>query len=40
MIDRKTLENQIAADLQLCDIGLAFTKGAIRRKYIKQQEAC
>ncbi len=30
----------IAADLELCDLGIALTKGATRRKYIAHRKAC
>ncbi len=30
----------IAADLDLCDIGMALTKGAARRKFVKHRKAC
>lgn len=30
----------IAADLDLCDIGLALTKGARRRQYATHRRAC
>jgi len=31
---------QIAADLDLCDVGLALTKGATCRKFVKHRKAC
>jgi len=33
-------EQAIAADLDLCDLGIALTKGAARRKFIKHRKAC
>lgn len=33
-------EDAIAADLDLCDLGIALTKGATRRKFIKHRKAC
>jgi hypothetical protein len=39
--DRSMTDFQaIAADLDLCDTGLALTKGAIRRKYATHRKAC
>ncbi|GBR74857.1 hypothetical protein [Acidiphilium acidophilum] len=33
-------ETAIAADLALCDIGMAFTKGHARRKFVSHRTAC
>lgn len=33
-------EQAIAADLDLCDLGLALTKGKARRPFIQQRKAC
>jgi len=30
----------IAADLQLCDIGLALTRGRLRKRYAEHKRAC
>lgn len=30
----------IANDLNACDLGLALTKGKIRRQYVKHRNAC
>ena len=32
--------DKIANDLELCDLGLAITKGAARRKYVQHRKAC
>ena len=32
--------NAIAHDLALCDLGLAVTKGALRKRYVAQRAAC
>lgn len=32
--------NAIAHDLNLCDIGIALTKGKVKAKYVKQRKAC
>lgn len=37
---RHETEQAIAADLALCDMGLALTKGATRRKFVKHRKAC
>lgn len=34
------VEKAIAADLDLCDLGLALTKGKARQPFIKQRKAC
>jgi hypothetical protein len=33
-------EQAIARDLDLCDMGLALTKGAARRRFAKHRKAC
>jgi hypothetical protein len=33
-------EKAIFADIDLCDLGTALTKGALRRKYQKHRKAC
>lgn len=33
-------EQQIAADLNACDLGLALTKGKTRRVYAQHRKAC
>jgi hypothetical protein len=33
-------EQQIAADLALCDMGLALTTGKTKAKYAKHRKAC
>lgn len=35
-----TREQAIAADLDLCDLGQALTKGATRAKFTRQRKAC
>ena len=35
-----TTEQQIAADLALCDMGLALTTGKTKTKYTKHRKAC
>ena len=35
-----TKEQQIAADLNTCDLGLMLTKGKVRRAYAKHRKAC
>jgi hypothetical protein len=30
----------IARDLELCDLGVAITKGAVKRKYVAHKKAC
>lgn len=30
----------IAHDLDLCDSGIAFSKGVVRRRYVAQRKAC
>ena len=37
---RHEQEQAIAHDLALCDIGLAFAKGALRKRYLAQRKAC
>ena len=37
---RHEAEQAIAADLDLCDLGMAMTKGATRRKYVAHRTAC
>ena len=37
---RHEAEQAIAADLDLCDLGMAMTKGATRRKYVAHRAAC
>jgi len=32
--------NAIAQDLNLCDLGIAFTKGKVRARYIKHRADC
>lgn len=32
--------HKIASDLDLCDLGLALTKGATRRRYADHRKAC
>lgn len=39
-MDREATFQAIAADLELCEIGIALTKGATRRKYIAHRKAC
>ena len=38
--DAMTIEQQIAADLNACDLGLALTKGKTRRIYAEHRKAC
>lgn len=38
--DRRAEEEALAADLDLCDLGLALTKGATKRKFAKHRKAC
>ncbi len=33
-------ESAIARDLDACDLGLALTKGATRKRYAKHRKAC
>lgn len=35
-----TTEQQIASDLDVCDLGLALTRGKLRRRYQEQRAAC
>ena len=35
-----TKEQQIAADLNACDIGMALTNGKTRRVYAQHRKAC
>ena len=37
---RHEAEQAIAADLNLCDLGMAMTKGATHRKYVAHRAAC
>lgn len=37
---RHDAEQAIAADLNICDLGMAMTKGATRRKYVAHRAAC
>lgn len=38
--ERRIAEQAIAHDLDACDLGLALTKGAVRRRYRRQRKAC
>jgi hypothetical protein len=38
--DRAAQEQALFADLDLCDLGMALTKGAARRKFVKHKKAC
>ena len=40
MTERHKMEQAIARDLEICDIGLAMTKGKTRRKYAEHRKAC
>jgi hypothetical protein len=40
IMSRHEQEQAIAADLALCDIGLALTKGKVRKRYVDQRKAC
>lgn len=40
MKNASDLLQKIATDLNQCDLGLALTKGATRRKYAAHQKAC
>lgn len=40
MSGREAAEQAIAADLALCDLGLALTKGKARTAFRRQREAC
>jgi hypothetical protein len=40
MTNRQTQEQAIAADLNLCDIGAAFTKGKNRQAFVAHRKAC
>lgn len=35
-----TVEQQIGKDLDLCDLGMAFTKGKLRARYVAHRKAC
>lgn len=37
---RREIEQAIAADLDMCDMGEVFTKGAMRARYRKHRKAC
>ena len=37
---RSDLEAAIGRDLQVCDVGLALTKGKTRRRYAQHRKAC
>lgn len=37
---RHDIEQAIARDLELCDLGMALTRGRLRRRYVKQRAAC
>jgi hypothetical protein len=37
---RHEQEQAIVSDLALCDIGLAFAKGPLRKRYLAQRKAC
>lgn len=39
-MDRTATEQAIARDLELCDLGLALTKGAARRRFKEQRKVC
>ncbi len=34
------IEQQIASDLDACDIGIALTRGRLRKRYVDQRRAC
>jgi hypothetical protein len=38
--DRHATLSAIAADLTLCDLGLAVTRGKLRRRYADHRRAC
>lgn len=35
-----SVEQAIATDLELCDLGIALTKGKLRRQYINHRKEC
>ena len=38
--DMTKIEQRISHDLDLCEVGLALTRGALRRRYVRQRKAC
>lgn len=39
-MDRHAVEQQIAHDLNICDMGIAFTKGKTRKMHAAHRKAC
>lgn len=39
-MDRNTELSAIAQDLELCELGLATTTGALKRRYARHRKAC
>lgn len=40
MTDRTKIEQAIAHDLTACEIGIAVTKGRLRKRYTAHRKAC
>ena len=40
MTDRHEIEQRIARDLELCDLGESMTRGKTRRRFVAQRKVC